>query len=201
MTSAAKAETAIEAALGAANISFDKNSYGYFSRVGSLSEKATGYPESGWMFSVNDSFENLGTKDTSLVANDRLELHYSIAGYGADVGSYWSGGPTVAKLTLGGVAATISNPNGAGTEASPYVIPVTLPAGTNLTSLPAAVESTLHPPLYQLWLRRGVDGYLRSGPITQTMLHFVYRPSADFIRHIIRLKRHQQYQPQWISPH
>jgi len=170
----ATALDAIKVLLDEKSIPFTINAqYNYFSSINGLSEYDCG-SESGWMFSVNNNFGNLGASLTSLSEGDQLQLHYSIKGYGTDVGNYWSGGPAITKVTLGGTETVISSHTsyadandyvgtttyylgnyitdgqntplqGMGTVASPYAISMKLSAGTDMTNLVAQVESTLHP--------------------------------------------------------
>nr|HPR39717.1 Ig-like domain-containing protein [Oscillospiraceae bacterium] len=150
----------------------------YFSSIGDLAAAAEGYPESGWMFSVNDDYGNLGTADQTLTDGDRLEMHYSVTGYGSDVGSFWAPYiPTITSFTLGGVEKTVSydvtagtypDPDvlaykidgedmaGSGTSADPFVIPVTLEDGTDLSVLTASITTGLHEEYWSLYEDTGV---------------------------------------------
>lgn len=58
-----------------------------------------------WLaFSINDSFGNNGANDTVVKAGDRLEWHYSLIGYGTDVGNYWDEVPSLTQFSVGGEA-------------------------------------------------------------------------------------------------
>ena len=148
LSTGATALDAIVAATTAAGLvySITESEYGdYVDSINGLSAEMDGYPESGWVFSLNDNFSNSGAAATVLSENDVVEFHYSLAGWGTDVGSYWSGGPTITSFNLSGVAGAIAVAGHDGTQANPYGICVNLPAGTALTALAAALETTLHP--------------------------------------------------------
>ncbi|MEG2174413.1 MAG: DUF4430 domain-containing protein, partial [Oscillospiraceae bacterium] len=148
-------------------ITYTTSAYGaYFSAINGLAELSEGHPKSGWVFSVNDNFGNLGTAEQTLKNGDRIEMHYSMENYGADVGSYWSPYvPTLTSFTLGGVTKKISYTatpgtypapdvlsyqiddqpmTGKGTATEPFEIPVALRANTDVKALEATVQSTLH---------------------------------------------------------
>ena len=130
-------------------------------------------PQSGWMVSVNDEFLSVGASEAVLKDGDTVKLHYSVEGWGTDVGSYFTGGPVVEKLVLGGVTTKITSNTvykdendwtgtttyylgeyregrrnteikGNGSEADPFIIPVEVSSRTDITSLTAQVETSLH---------------------------------------------------------
>lgn len=148
------------ATLDAAKLAMDDNNipyetdtqydFEYIISINNLSVSDCG-PESGWLISINDDFEKWG----ALSAGDVVKLHYSVVGFGTDVGSYYMSKPKVTKLTLkdssgNALAHYIENESGAsilgeGTKPSPYIIAVQLDECTDVTALTAEVESTLHP--------------------------------------------------------
>ncbi len=143
----ATALDAIKAALTAGGIQYHitESEYGdYIDSVNNLGAAIAGYTQSGWMFSINDNFGNMGAGSTTVSANDVLEMHYSLVGWGADVGSYWNGGPTITAFKLAGVSGTVVTDGHTGQEANPYEICVLLPAETELTALSAEIETSLH---------------------------------------------------------
>lgn len=154
-------------------IAYSINEHGnYISSVGGLSEMDCGY-QSGWMVSVNDEFLSVGAGEAVLSDGDSIKLHYSVEGWGTDVGSYFTGGPTLKKLVLGGTETSFSSNtvyedendftgittyylgeyregkrnvvlSGEGTEQSPFIIPVKVGSRVDITALTAQIESSLH---------------------------------------------------------
>lgn len=154
-------------------IPYSLDSYNsYIASVGGLSEMDC-TSQSGWMISVNDEFLSTGANEAVLKDGDTVKLHYSVEGWGTDVGSYFTGGPVVRKLILGGVTTKITsntvyadendwtgtttyylgeyregNRNteieGDGSRENPFVIPVEVSSRTDITSLSAKVETSLH---------------------------------------------------------
>ncbi len=144
----------------------------YISSVGGLSETDC-TPQSGWMISVNDEFLSAGASEVLLKDGDVIKLHYTVEGWGTDVGSYFTGGPTVKKFELGGVTTKITSNTvykdendwtgtttyylgeygegknntvieGNGSFETPFIIPVEVSSGTNITALTAKIETSLH---------------------------------------------------------
>ena len=170
----ATAGDAFVLAFNAANISYTVSDYGYFASINGLGTDSQ-YPQSGWMFSINDNFGNLGTKEQPVADGDRLEMHYSLIGYGTDVGSFFAPyRPTISSYTLAGVKKELTVVTtayadwtttfedtvefrvdgqpmaGSGTAQSPFVIPIELPADTDVSALKAAITTDLHPNYWSL---------------------------------------------------
>ncbi len=117
----------------------------YISSVGGLSETDC-TSQSGWMISVNDEFLSVGASEALLKDGDVIKLHYTVEGWGTDVGSYFAGGPTVKKLVLGGVTTQITSTEieGDGSFETPFIIPVEVSSRTDITALTAQIETSLH---------------------------------------------------------
>lgn len=144
----------------------------YITSIGELSETDCG-TKSGWIISVNDRFLEESASETILNEDDKIKIHYSVEGWGTDVGNYFTGGPVLKNISLGGVTTQISsntvyadendwtgtttyyignykeNGNntpveGNGSKESPFIIPLTVGADVDITSLIATVETSLH---------------------------------------------------------
>ena len=144
----------------------------YISSVGGLSETDC-TSQSGWMISVNDEFLSVGASEALLKDGDVIKLHYTVEGWGTDVGSYFAGGPTVKKLVLGGVKTKITSNTvyedendwtgtttyylgeyregksntvieGDGSFETPFIIPIEVSSRTDITTLRAQIETSLH---------------------------------------------------------
>ncbi len=138
---------AIKTALDEEQIDYVVDSqYDYITSVNGLAEYDLG-AESGWMFSVNDDFGNMGASATYPKDGDRIELHYSVAGWGADVGSYFYGGPTVEKLIIEGkeYELILSGTDGDGTKENPYKFSLDLGDITDKSQLLTGLKTNLHP--------------------------------------------------------
>ncbi len=191
----ATALDAIKAVLDSNHIPYTVDTaYNYISSLNGLGEFGCG-GQSGWLFSINDNFGNMGAALTTLSAGDRLNMHYSVIGWGTDVGGYWSGGPALSKISLGGTDTVISSHTvyadpdyigtttyylgpyveggdnvplaGMGTLASPYAIPIEVSAGMDITDLTAQVESTLHPAYMSYGSGDGLADISQSADYTQ----------------------------------
>ena len=156
---------------GEIEYTLDTNST-YISSVGELAEMDC-TSKSGWMISVNDEFLSVGANEAILEDGDVIKLHYSVEDWGTDVGSYFSGGPVITKLVLGGVTTEISSNtvyedendwtgtttyylgkyleggsntkiNGDGSKENPFIIPVRVSSVTDITALTAQIETSLH---------------------------------------------------------
>ncbi|MBQ6938111.1 MAG: DUF4430 domain-containing protein, partial [Clostridia bacterium] len=145
-----KGTTAMDAfkkAFESVNKSYTLNEqHNYISAVGELGEFDCG-GESGWMYNVNDEFKMQGANDYVLNDGDFLKLHYSVKGWGTDIGSYFEGTPVVEKLSLADAVITVGEESitgGDGSAQSPFIIPVTVGADTDITSLVMNIESSLH---------------------------------------------------------
>lgn len=155
------------------HIAYSINEQGnYISSVGGLSEMECGY-QSGWMVSVNDEFLSVGAGEAVLSDGDTIKLHYSVEGWGTDVGNYFTGGPVLKKIVLGGTETIISSNtvyadendfvgtttyylgeyregkknvvvNGEGTEQSPFIIPVKVGSRVDITALTAQIKTSLN---------------------------------------------------------
>ncbi len=144
----------------------------YISSVGGLSEMDC-TSQSGWMISVNDEFLSVGANEALLKDGDIIKLHYTVEGWGTDVGSYFAGGPTVKELVLGGVTTKITSNTvyedendwtgtttyylgeyregkrntvieGDGSFETPFIIPIEVSLRTDITALTAQIETSLH---------------------------------------------------------
>ncbi len=144
---------------------------GYVSAINGLGAEAGG-GMSGWCLNYNnDDFANLGLSSLTLQSGDQLAFHYSVNpdGMTDDIGNGWYGKPIVTSLTLAGRTVQMSKRTvfdgesgeasttyyirgaqgtervmeGSGTKADPFVIPVSLPNGTDLTALTAAYDTSL----------------------------------------------------------
>lgn len=144
----------------------------YISSVGGLSEMDC-TSQSGWMISVNDEFLSVGASEALLKDGDVIKLHYTVENWGTDVGSYFTGGPTVKKLVLGGITTKITSNTvyedendwtgtttyylgeyregkrntvieGDGSFETPFIIPVEVSSRTDITALTAQIETSLH---------------------------------------------------------
>lgn len=121
----------------------------YLISVGKLSETDCGH-ESGWMISVNDKFLDVSAAEELVKDGDKIKLHYSVEGWGTDIGNYFIGGPVVKSFTVGGVETVImSNEEdaaieGNGSVETPFIIPVTVGADVDVTALTAAIKTSLH---------------------------------------------------------
>ena len=149
----------------------DANS-SYLTRIGELSEMAC-TSQSGWMISVNDRFPSESASDVTLSDGDVIKLHYSVNGWGEDIGNFFVGGPSLTNLSLGGTQTVITSNTeyadendwtgtttyylgeyeengkntpleGDGSIQSPFIIPVAVSADTDITSLEAEIKTTLH---------------------------------------------------------
>lgn len=156
---------------GQIEYTLDSNST-YIQSVGGLGEMDC-TEESGWMISVNDEFLSVGANEKVLEDGDVIKLHYSVEGWGADVGSYFTGGPVITKLVIGGVTTEISSNtiyedendwtgtttyylgkyregkknteiDGDGSKENPFIIPVKVSSRTDITALTAQIETSLH---------------------------------------------------------
>lgn len=144
----------------------------YISSVGGLSETDC-TSQSGWMISVNDEFLSVGASEALLKDGDVIKLHYTVEGWGTDVGSYFAGAPTVKELVLGGVTTKITSNTvyedendwtgtttyylgeyregknntvieGDGSFETPFIIPIEVSSRTDITALTAQIETSLH---------------------------------------------------------
>lgn len=144
----------------------------YLTCIGGLSETDCG-EESGWMISVNDKFLEVSAAEATLKDGDVIKLHYSVEGWGSDIGNYFTGGPVVKTLTIGGVETVISSNivyedendytgtvtyylgeytqggentplEGDGSIETPFIIPVTVGAQIDITALTATIRTSLH---------------------------------------------------------
>lgn len=125
--------------------SLDQNS-SYISSVGGLSEMDC-TSQSGWAISVNDEFLSVSASEALLKDGDIIKLHYTVEGWGTDIGSYFTGGPTVKKLVLGGVTTKITSNTeieGDGSFETPFIVPVEVSSRTDITALTAQIETSLH---------------------------------------------------------
>lgn len=112
---------AIEEAMKAKNIKIDVedgNWGAYITGINGLSQMAAGYPYSGWMYSIDNDYNNYMLKHGSKVV-----VSYSLTG-GPDVGSYYNDRPKMTEFVINGKKANVSIRSGAGTKTSPYVINV-----------------------------------------------------------------------------
>lgn len=152
-----------------ADISIVGAEEGYVESINGLAA-GTGGGYSGWCLRYNnDDFANGGLHSIALKAGDVLEFHYSVNpdGQTDDVGHGWYGKPIFTSLALAGqtvemwketvfadgVAKTTYyirdgqgipvKMQGSGTDAEPFRIPISLPAGTNLTQLEARYTTQL----------------------------------------------------------
>ena len=136
---------AVKAILDNAQIEYiidESNSY--LVSVGELSETDCGQ-ESGWMISVNDKFLDVSPAQVLVEENDKIKLHYSVEGWGTDIGNYFTGGPVVKSFTVGGVETIISNESeGNGSAEAPFVISVTVGAAVDIAALTAIIRTSLH---------------------------------------------------------
>ena len=157
----------IRDALDENNISYtiSDTQYGtYISAVNGLSA-GDGGSMSGWLTAYNgDRFTNWGVDTITLHQDDTLELHYSLDG-GTDIGSGSYGLPILTSVRLNDVTVALSKQTdwttnttsyymtgsqggtralaGQGTQEHPFQIPITLPAGTDLTQLATGWTSCL----------------------------------------------------------
>ncbi len=180
---------ALKSALDAEEIPYTIASYGtYLSSVNGLSEMDC-TNESGWMISINDEFPMLAASDVTVQEGDTIKLHYSVKGWGTDVGSYFTGGPVVEKITLGGIETIISSNTvyadendwtgtttyylgkyeeggkntpleGDGSAETPFVIPVKVKSSTKITELVAELETSLHEKYLELGDGEGLSDIL-----------------------------------------
>ncbi len=132
----------------------------YLASLDGLSELDHG-KLSGWLCAINDDrFSNMGL-DTVLEAESELEVHYSVTG-GEDIGATWGSLSILTELTLNDTTVTMTKETdyttytttyllngrpmeGDGSEEDPFVIPVTLPYGTDLSDVSLSWKSSLHP--------------------------------------------------------
>ena len=138
------------------------NQYNYISAVGELGEYSCG-EQSGWMYSVNDEFKLLGASEYVLDDGDFLKLHYSVKGWGEDIGNYFEGVPVIKKITLAGTVTDVENNpivTGEGSAQSPFVVPVTVSADTDITSLVMRIDSSLHPNYLSVATEEGLSNVL-----------------------------------------
>ena len=161
---------AIRQAATQANIAIVGADEGYVKSINGLAA-GTGGGMSGWCFRYNnDDFANGGLHSIALKAGDVLEFHYSVNpdGQTDDVGNGWYGKPIFTSLTLAGRTVEMGKQTefagdgtamptyyirdgqgipvkmqGFGTEEEPFQIPISLPAGTNLTKLEAQYTTQL----------------------------------------------------------
>ncbi len=160
----------------------------YISSVGGLSETDC-TSQSGWMISVNDEFLSVGASEILLKDGDVIKLHYTVEGWGTDVGSYFTGGPTVKKLTLGGVTTQITSNTvyedendwtgtttyylgeyregknnteieGNGSFETPFIIPIEVSSRTDITALTAQIETSLHEKYLVIGTSEGLSNIL-----------------------------------------
>ncbi len=123
------------------------NEYNYITSVNNLSEFDCG-SESGWIFSINDDFSNMGANSTIVSDGDIIKLHYSVKGWGTDVGNYFEGGPVIENLILGEDITAIDKEtvlSGEGTKENPYIVNVTLSTGSDITNITSQLKTSLHP--------------------------------------------------------
>ena len=153
-----------------ANIAIVGAEKGYVESINGLAA-GTGGGYSGWCLRYNnDDFANGGLHSIALKAGDVLEFHYSVNpdGQTDDVGHGWYGKPIFTSLTLAGRTVEMGKQTefagdgsakttyyirdgqgipmkmqGSGTETDPFRIPISLPAGTNLTKLEAQYTTQL----------------------------------------------------------
>lgn len=145
----------------------------YISSINTLEEMDC-TPESGWTFCVDDVFGSDAMANTYLDGGEMIGVHYTVNGYGADVGNLFEGGPTLTQIKIDNVTVDIcAHTEGAdewgfggvtsyylgeyteggnnvriegdGSENDPYIIPVDLSGVDNIQSLSAIVKTTLHP--------------------------------------------------------
>lgn len=138
------------------------NQYNYISAVGELGEYSCG-EQSGWMYSVNDEFKLLGASEYVLDDGDFLKLHYSVKGWGEDIGNYFESTPIIKNLTLAGTVTDVENNpivTGEGSAQSPFVVPVTVSADTDITSLVMRIDSSLHPKYLSVATEEGLSNVL-----------------------------------------
>lgn len=167
-TSAADVVLAAAQAAGK-SVVIEEGAWGpYLTAVNGLTT-GTGGGYSGWTMVYNDSFPSVGLGGLELQDGDTLSLHYSVNPdtLTDDVGS-GEGLPILSSFTLGGVTVpmkkettydenwtattkylrqtggdTWTELEGKGTQTEPFVIPVTLPAGTDLTALEGSYTTDL----------------------------------------------------------
>ncbi len=141
---------AIKAILDNAQIEYiidESNSY--LVCVGELSEMDCGQ-ESGWMISVNDKFLDVSAAEVLIKEDDKIKLHYSVEGWGTDIGNYFIGGPVVKSFAVGGVETVITSNaddaalEGNGSVETPFIIPVTVGGDVDITALTATIKTSLH---------------------------------------------------------
>ena len=152
---------------------------GYISSINGLGE-SQGF--AGWCMAYNGDYDNSGINYITLADGDAIRFDYSCNFDGAtdDIGNGWYGLPILQELTLGGSTVKMGsettydanynavtsyyiygNQNikvamqGAGTESDPFVIPVTVADGTDLTALTAGYQTALHEQYRQV---EGLDG-------------------------------------------
>ena len=164
---------AIKEILNAAQIEYNLDSNNsYITDIGGLSEMDCGN-ESGWTVSVNDKFLEISAAEALLQNGDKIKLHYSVEGWGTDVGNYFTGGPVLHKITLGGTETTISSNTvyadendwtgtttyyigeytengvntpieGNGSYETPFIISIKVGANVDISSLCATISTSLH---------------------------------------------------------
>ena len=160
----------------------------YIQSIGELSEMDCS-AQSGWMISVNDRFLEVSASELLLEDGDVIKLHYSVNGWGADVGSYFSGGPVIYSVTIGTQKVTISSNTvyadendytgtttyylgeyveggentmleGNGSIESPFIIPISVSADTNVTALSATLVTSLHEKYLKIGQGEGLQNIL-----------------------------------------
>lgn len=167
---------AIEAALQAKKVSYTApaGDFGkYLTEVNGLKEMDGG-KESGWLFCLNNDFGNSGVAATEIQDGDELELHYSMLGYGTDVGNYWDALPILSSFTLAGKTLSLSSETvydadwnaqtlyyvgegenrqllaGDGSAANPFQLNIYVADDLELQKLSAEYSTSLHPEYRQL---------------------------------------------------
>lgn len=167
---------ALEKALQDGKIEYKTNSgdYGkYLTAVNGLGEMSGGQ-ESGWVFCLNGDYANVGAGAAVVKDGDRLEMHYSMKGYGTDVGNYWDGLPYLTGLKLADTELKLSSETsydenwnaktsyyletatgkqalvGQGTENDPFLLTIVYPEAMEISALTAEYSSSLHPHYQQV---------------------------------------------------
>ncbi len=154
---------AFKKAFESVNKSYTLNEqHNYISAVGELGEYTCG-EKSGWIYNVNDEFKLVGASEYVLNDGDFLKLHYSVKGWGEDIGNYFEGAPVVKKITLAGVVTTVENNplvTGEGSAQSPFIVPITVSEDADITSLVMKIDSSLHPNYLSVAVKEGLSNVL-----------------------------------------
>lgn len=167
----ASADDAVRAAAKAAGqtVTIEDSSFGpYLTAINGLIS-GTGGGYSGWTMVYNGVFPSVGMGGLTLSDGDELAFHYSVNPdmNTDDVGS-GEGLPMLSSFTLGGVTVELKKETaydenwvattsyllrtdggewtaleGKGTKAEPFLLPVTLPAGTDVSALTADYTTQL----------------------------------------------------------